>query len=166
MNRKRRSQRLVLEQFESRNLLSAGVGGMHVPAIVSAQPIQLIVPLDGRFHGHFSEADDTVTLKGSGTIRRIGTFTLAGKINTLGVAQGDVVLKGSQGTITVRLTAVAGATGPLGLPVHYSYKIVSGTGMYTNAVDHGTATLTETAAATSDSGHFKLVFKSAFPEPA
>ena len=167
----------IVVPLQAKNVLSTGVVVLHAPAVVSAQPIQLIVPLDGMFHGQFAAADNAaadvataIALTGSGRIRRIGKFALSGTENTPGAAQVTLVLKGSEGTMTVKLTAFAGAPGAAVLPVRYSYSIVSGTGMYTNAIDHGTATLTELvskAGATSagEHGHFRLVFTSSFPEP-
>jgi hypothetical protein len=178
MKRRKQRRKPAVEQFESRNLLSAGISGLHAPAAVSAQPIQLIVPLDGTFRGQFSETErglvSVFSFSGTGRVRRIGEFSLSGTIDAggpviVGVG-GTFVLKGAAGSITVQLTAAHNTTVPsAGPPIHYTYKIIHGTGMYTNAVDHGTATLT--AAATGGApgrqhGDFKLVMKSAFPEPA
>lgn len=155
---------------------------MQAAALVSAQPIQLIVPLDSAFRGRFVDHDESIgeitfTFSGSGRIRRIGDFGLSGAISLItllpaGPAQGTLVLNGAAGTITVKLTAVAGGTAATRLlPVHYSYQITGGTGNYTNAVDHGTATLTAVFSRASghtigvQHGHFKLVMQSSFPEP-
>jgi hypothetical protein len=178
MKRRMHSRRPVVEQFESRNLLSAGVTGLHAPAAVSAQPIQLIVPLDGTFRGQFTETERGLvavfSFSGRGNVRRIGEFSLNGTIDAGGPVivkvGGTFVLKGAAGSITVELTAAHNTTVPsAGPPIHYTYKIIHGTGMYTNAVDHGTATLTASAtggAPGRQHGHFELVMTSAFPEPA
>jgi hypothetical protein len=178
MKRHMESRKPVVEQFESRNLLSAGVTGLHAPAAVSFQPIQLIVPLDGTFHGQFSETERGLvaafSFSGRGKVRRIGKFSTSGTIDTGGPVivrvGGTFVLQGAAGSITVRLTAVDNGTVPsAGPPTHYTYQIIDGTGMYTNAVDHGTATLTASATggtAGEQHGHFKLVMTSAFREPA
>jgi hypothetical protein len=177
MKRNRPSCQPVVEQFESKALLATGLAGMHAAALVSAQPIQLVVPLNGSFQGRFTDVDKipdvgaTFTLTGSGHVRKIGNFSSNATIHTIGFIQfgpvgGTLVLAGKGGTITVKLTAVERGTGGTGLPVHYSYKIVDGTGNYTNAVDHGTATLTTEFSKVSTGsfgvhhGHFHLVLVS------
>jgi hypothetical protein len=179
MRRNCRSQRPIVEQCESRNLLTTGVAGMHASALVSAQPIRLIVPLNGSFQGQFVDVDKipdvgaTFTETGSGHIRRIGHFSLTGTVHTIGFIQvgpveGKFVLAGPGGTIAIKLTAIERGTGATGLTGHYNYKIVGGTGRYTNAVDSGTATLTTVVSKVPSSafgvqhGHFKLVLNSAF----
>jgi hypothetical protein len=179
MTRNRRRRSPFVEQCESRNLLTTGVAGLHAPAVVSAQPIELIVPLNGSFHGRFVDVDrfpdvgSAFTETGSGHIRRFGGFSVTGTIHTVGFVQvgpvqGTFVFAGRNGTITVKLTALEHGTGATGLPLHYSYKIIGGTGQYTNAVDSGTVTLT-TAFSSAPSrifgvkhGQFKLVLTSAF----
>jgi len=179
MKRTCRTHRPLVEQCESRNLLSTGFAGMHARALVSAQPIQLIFPLNGTFQGRFVDVDKipdvgaTFTASGSGHIRKLGDFALKGKVQTVGFIQvgpvrGTVVLQGANGTITLKLSAVERGTGALGLPGKYSYRVVGGTGLYTNAVDSGTARLSTVVSKVPSSvfgvqvGHFELVLKSAF----
>jgi hypothetical protein len=179
MKSQRHTRKPVIEQFESKNLMSAGVTGLHGPAAVSAQPIQLIVPLNGTFDGQFTKTEKnpdigaTYSFSGTGKVQRIGEFSVDGTIHTIGFiqfgpVQGTFVLRNAAGSITVQFTATGKG---FGLPVHYKYKITHGTGMYTNAVDHGTAALTTTYSTSTGAtfgvqhGQFKLVMKSAFPEP-
>jgi hypothetical protein len=169
-----------MEQFESKNLLSAGVAGLDTAAAISVQPIQLIVPLSGGFQGKFVDVDKipdvgaSFTFSGSGRVHKIGSVALSGSAHTLGFiirihpVHGTFVLTGAHGSVTVQLTALEHRTGATGLPVRYSYKIVGGTGNYTNAVDHGTAKLTTVFSTGSGGpfgvqhGSFKLVLRSAF----
>jgi hypothetical protein len=182
MKRNCRRRSPVLDQFESRKLLTTGVTGIHTAALLSAEPNQLIVPLSGTLQGQFVDVDKipdvgaTFTLSGSGHVRGIGSVSTKATIHTIGFiqigpVQGTVVLKGAKGTITVNLTAVERGGGATGLPIQYKYKIIGGTGDYTNAVDHGTATLATAFSKTGGGtfgvqhGHFKLVFASAFAGP-
>ena len=174
-----RRLRPIVERCESRNLLTAGAAGMHVPALVSVQPNRVIVPLSGSFQGQFVDVDKipdvgaTFTETGSGRVRKIGQFSVNGTIHTIGfiqvgTVQGKFVLKGPGGTITIKLTALEHSRGFSGLPVHYNYKIIGGTGSYTNAVDYGTASLTTVVSKVPSNtfgvehGQFKLVLTSAY----
>jgi len=177
MKRNCHIRRPIVEQCESRNLLTTGVAGMHAPALVSAQPIRLILPLNGTFQGQFVSVDkipdvgSTFTATGTGHIRRHGAFALNGKIHTIGFIQfgpvhGTVVLKGTLGTITLELTALGRGSDALGLPTKFSYSVVGGTGQYTNVVDIGKATLTTVVSKVPSTtfgvvhGQFKLVLTS------
>ncbi len=179
MKRNSRSQRPVLEQIESRNLLATGLAGMHAPALVSGQPIQLIFPLDGAFHGRFIDSDNnpdvgsTFTASGSGRVRKLGNFLLNATLQTVGFiqvgpVQGTVVLRRANGTFTLELSAIEPENGVLGLPGVYSYTVVGGTGKYTNAVNSGTASLTTVVSKVRglrsgvQAGRFELVLTSAF----
>ncbi len=178
MKRNSRSQRPVVEQIESRNLLATGLAGMHAPALVSAQPIQLIFPLNGTFQGRFVDVDKipdagaTFTANGSGHVRKLGNFLLSGTLQTVGFiqvgpVQGTVVLRRANATFTLELSAVEQENGALGLPGVYSYTVVGGTGKYTNAVDSGTASLTTVVSRVPglrlgvQVGRFELVLTSA-----
>jgi len=168
----------VVEQCESRNLLTTGIAVMHDPVLVSTQPVQLIFPLNGTFQGRFVDVDKipdvgaTFTATGSGHIRKLGNFSVSGKVQTIGFIQfgpvhGTVVLKSANGTITLKLSALEKGSGNLGIPVRYSYTVVGGTGKYTNAVNSGTASLTTVVSKVPSTafgvqhGQFKLVLTSA-----
>jgi len=173
-----RSRRPVLEQLESRNLLSTGLRGVSASAIVAQPAAQQKIALSGTFRGRFVDSDkipdvgSTFSPTGSGHVSRLGDFSLSGEIQTIGFIQfgpirGTIVLKGASGTLALQLTALERGSGTLGLPRDYNYSVVRGTGRYTQVKDSGTATLTTVVSQVPSHsfgvqyGRFKLVLNSA-----
>jgi len=144
--------RPFLECCESRALLSGGLVSAAAAPRVETQPIMLIVRLDGTFRGHYHEhnpnADEgsTFDFTGSGHVNKVGHTFVTGHIQSIGLiaagqAQGTLYLAGVHGTITLSLTGPVQHNGPQGLPDYFTFRIVGGTGKYTNATDTGTASL-------------------------
>jgi hypothetical protein len=176
MNKRDHARRPELEPFESRTLLSSGAVGTPAAAIVSPQPIEKVVELNGTFRGYYKvhtavpDVGSTYDFNGSGYVHGVGHAFVTGHIQSLGfVAQGrstgTLFLAGNRGTLTLQLT------GPLqkgfsGLPDAFAFKVVGGTGQYTNVDDTGIATLVTIPAHSQmqanklDHGTFTLVLTS------
>ena len=114
------------------------------------------VALNGQISGSWgivpvpSDSGETELIHGSGKIRPLGEVNATGSLHGTGLianghAGGTVTMSNTKGSVTVLLT---GPTQPAftGIPSHFSFKIVSGTGQYALAKDQGKATLFEAVA--------------------
>jgi hypothetical protein len=142
----------MVEQCESRALLSGATGASPVAAAVAAASSVRIIHLNGtirgNYHANFAVPDvgTTYVANGSGHLHGVGHASLTGTLHSIGFilrghAQGELFLAGAKGTITLELTGVEQDNGPKGLPEVFSYTTAGGTGKYTNIQDSGTATL-------------------------
>ena len=177
MRSNRRHCRPVLESFETRQLLSAGLAGTKVSALVSGASNSHVVLLNGTFHGQYTNragtanAGSTFSPVGAGHLTGLGQFGLEGSLQTLGSAQagmmrGTITLHGLGGNITVKLVAQSHGNGTAGMPSSFTYTIIGGTGQYQQSRGRGSATLTTNPSASSTSlpgvqqGLFSFVFSS------
>jgi hypothetical protein len=159
--------------------LSGTSVNLTIPVVLPIEVVpQQVVPLSGAFKGQFTRSDRipdigaTFSPTGSGSISRLGRFSLKGSIHTIGFIQvgpveGRMVLKGAAGTITLELTTLERGGGTLGLPARYRYTVAGGTGQYRNITDSGTAALTTVVTRGQNNvfglehGRFELVLNSA-----
>jgi hypothetical protein len=148
MKERRRVLRPVVEQVESRALLSGAMGASPVAAASSLRIIHLNGTIRGNYQINNPNPDVGITYvtNGSGHVHGVGHAFLTGKLHSIGFilrghAQGELFLAGAKGTITLELTGVEQDNGPKGLPDVFSYTTAGGTGKYTHIQDSGTATL-------------------------
>ncbi len=165
MKKRRHELRPVVECCETRALLSAGLIAPAAVSLVATPPIERLVHLDGVFRGHYMkdrgipDVGTPFDLTGSGHVTGIKPALVAGHFLTDGFienghAEGELFLSGAQGTITLQLTGPEQSNGSEGLPDHFTYKIVGGTGKYAHEVDNGVASLVLIPGhSTTHSGH-------------
>jgi hypothetical protein len=177
MRERRHILRPLVEPFESRALLSGAIGAPPVAAAVAAATTVRIIHLDGTIRGRYQvnvsipDVGATYVTNGSGHVHRVGHTFLTGNLHSIGFifrghAQGELVLRGAKGTITLELTGVEQDNGPKGLPDVFSYTTAGGTGKYTKVQDSGIATLmtipgqSQTTPQALEQGKFTLVLTS------
>src|SRR5262249_46736448 len=141
----------TVESYESRSLLSGGIGGQAaIMGMVSRGPAHSI-RLDGTFEGQYQvnvpnpDVGKAYDITGSGHVRGIRRASITGDLHSLGFiaqgnAQGDLTLKGPRGTLRLHLTGPQQA-GFQPLPSQFSFTTSGGTGQYRKIHESGTATL-------------------------
>jgi hypothetical protein len=164
----------MVEGVESRTLLSVWMGVASAIGAAASTGSLHFIQLDGTLRGHYRandslpDAGTTFVTTGSGHVRGIGRTSVTGELHGTGFifrgsSQGDLTLKGAEGTIDLHLTGVPEQGGFQGLPSVFSFSITGGTGKYRQARESGSATVLMTpgqAGAGSSSaarGTFSLV---------
>jgi hypothetical protein len=141
-----------VEGFETRALLSAGLGGASAVAAVAGASTHAF-HLQGKFHGEYQvvspipDVGATFNARGSGRLHGIGHTSLDGSFRSIGfiangVAQGDITLVRPNGTITLHLTGPVQHGGPTGLPSVFGVGVTGATGKFKGIHGIGSATLT------------------------
>jgi hypothetical protein len=166
----------ALENLEGRALFSVfaptGMAPMAPDSpVIAAAPITIPHPLTGAFNvrgtythpispggpgGGNPDSGGQYDFIGNGKKATLGKFKLTGHVTTPGFianakASGRLVLTSARGTITLSLHGPPQTPGTL--PPSFSYKIVKGTGIYTNSTGKG-----HIAVSASDSTH-KFLFR-------
>jgi hypothetical protein len=169
MAQRRRELRPSVESFESRALLSTGIGSPSaIGGILPPGPARTI-RLDGFFSGPYQvnapipDVGRDYLITGSGIVGvkrthawRIHHASITGELHSLGFishgnAQGDLTLKGPHGTLKVHLTGPQQARFQP-LPSQFSFTTSGGTGSYRRIRESGMATLDLTPAQTGTGG--------------
>jgi len=171
-----------VEPCEARALLSGGFAALPISAAAVSAPIIKVIRLNGSLHGTYRENvanPDTgaaYDFKGSGRVSGFGDGSMAGHLHTIGFiavgrAQGELVLSGARGTITLKLLGPEQHGGPKALPDVFKFTVVAATGKYVNDHDSGTATIVTNPGRNSQApigqsqGTFTLVLTS-YPVPS
>jgi hypothetical protein len=152
MGERRHVLRPVMESCESRAMLSGGFVSAPAAHPAATSPIERAVKLDGILRGNYKQpfeipdVGSTFDFTGSGQVKGFGHAFVTGQLHSIGFiaqghAQGTVRLSGVHGTLTLSLTGPVQQGGPAGLPDHFVFKTVGGTGKYRKVSDTGTASL-------------------------
>jgi hypothetical protein len=146
-------------------------GGTASPAAVGQDPTVLKAVIAnkvlGQATGNYTVAAPTpdagtgYNLSGTGTFAGLGSVTVAGTVQGVGLIQqgnagGTLTLTNSQGSVTLQLTGPSQG-GFSTLPPVFKYHIVSGTGAFSDAQGSGVLKLTLLAGDVSGQGSFRLV---------
>jgi hypothetical protein len=154
MGTHKRSPRV--EALENKALLS-GAGMRAAPpaaALVlpptTGQPHALTGQVEGRWKIEPGNPDVgmTLSLEGSGTVSPLGSVHSTGTLHGTGFVKsghsiGMLTLHNALGSVTIKLTGTPPQAGFSGFAMHYSFKILGGTGQYQGAHGQGKATLQE-----------------------